>query len=95
MAAYLIAHIHVGDPAQFEKYRAEVPAVIEQFGGRYIVRGGPAVGLEGNYDGHRIVVIEFPSLAAAQTFWKSPEYAAVRKLREGAAKLDVIAVEGL
>jgi uncharacterized protein (DUF1330 family) len=42
-----------------------------------------------------VVVIEFPSFEAAEQFYRSPEYTAARKLREGAASAQFVAVEGL
>jgi uncharacterized protein (DUF1330 family) len=35
MPGYLIANLKVTDPEGFERYRAGVPAVIAQYGGRY------------------------------------------------------------
>ncbi|MGH8726193.1 MAG: DUF1330 domain-containing protein, partial [Burkholderiales bacterium] len=40
MSAYVIAEIEVTDPAAYEEYRKQVPAVVTRFGGRFIVRGG-------------------------------------------------------
>jgi len=79
MPGYLIANIKVTDPEGFERYRAAVPAVIAQYGGRYAVRGGAMERLE-NADGfNRVVVLEFPSLDAARAFIFSPEYAQLLK----------------
>ena len=36
MPGYLIANIKVTDPEGFERYRAGVPEVIAQYGGRYV-----------------------------------------------------------
>jgi uncharacterized protein (DUF1330 family) len=94
MAAYFLVRIHVSDPDAFARYRAAVPAVIAAYGGRYLVRGGDVEVLEGGYDGSRVIVLEFPDMDAARRFWNSPEYAQVRKLREGAAELQVWAVPG-
>jgi uncharacterized protein (DUF1330 family) len=68
--------------------------LIEKHGGKFIVRGGTVEALEGRHDGRRMVVFEFPSMEALKTFWDSPEYGPVKKLREGAAVLDVWAVQG-
>jgi uncharacterized protein (DUF1330 family) len=95
MPAYLLANIEVTDPAGFERYRAAVPAVIARHGGRYLARGGASEVLEGAYSGHRFVVLEFPDRAAAEAFWQSPDYAECRKLREGAAIMNVAIVEGI
>lgn len=38
MPRYIIAHFDVTHPAGFERYRAVVPKVVEQYGGHYLVR---------------------------------------------------------
>ena len=68
MAAYIIAEIEVTDPETYEKYKARTPAVIEQYGGRFIVRGGKAELLEGDQQPARLAVIEFSDIAAARRF---------------------------
>jgi uncharacterized protein (DUF1330 family) len=94
MPGYLIANIKVTDPEGFERYRAAVPAVIAQYGGRYAVRGGAMERLE-NADGfNRVVVLEFPSLDAARAFYFSPEYAPLLKLRIETTESQAILVEG-
>jgi uncharacterized protein (DUF1330 family) len=40
------------------------------------------------------VLLEFPDLEAAKRFYASPEYQE-KRLREGAAGLNMVAVEGL
>jgi uncharacterized protein (DUF1330 family) len=95
MPAYILARIRVTDPQRFEQYRAAVPAVIAQYGGRYIVRGGEVTALEGTPEGRRLVVIEFPTLEAAQRFWHSSEYAQAKQLREEAAQAEVVLVPGV
>ena len=94
MKGYLIAQIEVTDPATFEEYRKLVPATIEQYGGRYLVRGGRTEPLEGGWQPKRIVVLEFPSLAQAQKWYRSPEYAPLIKLRQKGSGGKVILVEG-
>jgi len=37
-----------------------------------------------------VVIARFPCLEAAQRFWNSPEYAEIRKLREGIAEFEVL-----
>jgi uncharacterized protein (DUF1330 family) len=37
-----------------------------------------------------VVIARFPCLAAAKAFWNSPEYAQIRKLREGIADFEVL-----
>jgi len=94
MSAYLIGEIDVTDPAAYEDYRKQVLAVVTQYGGRFIVRGGKVDSKEGGWNPRRIVVLEFPSMAQAQKFYGSAEYAPLIKLRQKAAKGKIILVEG-
>jgi uncharacterized protein (DUF1330 family) len=95
MAAYIIAEIEVSDPETYDKYKARTPGVIEQYGGRFIVRGGKAQVLEGDRQTERLVVIEFPDVAAARRFYDSPEYQAIIGLRHRASKGRLILVDGV
>jgi len=95
MAAYLMVQGTVSDPAQYQVYAKAVVPLIAQHGGKFIMRGGNVEALEGRHDGGRLVVFEFPSMAALKAFWDAPEYVPVKKLRQGAAVLDVWAVEGV
>jgi len=94
MPGYLIANIKVTDPEGFERYRAGVPAVIAQYGGRYLVRGGAMERVESAAGFNRVVVLEFPSLEAARTFYTSPEYAPLLKLRLASTESEAVLVEG-
>lgn len=95
MPAYLLARIVVTQEGGWSAYRAEVGPLATRFGGRYLVRGGKLEVLEGSHDGRSLVIFEFPSMQAIHKFWASPEYLELKKLREGAANLDVWAVPGV
>jgi uncharacterized protein (DUF1330 family) len=69
--------------------------VLVLYGGRFLVRGGTVTTLEGSHDGRRLVVLEFPSQEAIDLFWNSPEYSALRALRQDAAEVDAWAVDGI
>ena len=91
--AYVIAHITVRDPARYAEYvRGDTP-VVERFGGRFLVRGGPSETLEGGSK-DRHVVIEFPDMKTARAFWASEDYQRVAAIRREAADGDLILVEG-
>jgi uncharacterized protein (DUF1330 family) len=95
MPAYIVARVDVRDPELLQNYLAATPSIIEKYHGRFIVRGGSTVTLEGPTESRRIVIIEFPELADAEAFYKSPEYSEVRKLRENIAVAEFIAVDGI
>jgi uncharacterized protein (DUF1330 family) len=94
MSAYIIAEVEVTDPSTYASYRAQTPGVVARHGGRFIVRGGAAETLEGEGEPGRLVVLEFPDLAAARRFYASPEYQAIIGIRHQAAKSRLILVEG-
>jgi uncharacterized protein (DUF1330 family) len=91
---YVIAEITVTDPEAYKQYAAIVPSIAAKFSGKYLVRGGQTVAVEGEAPSGRIVVIEFDSLAAARSFEDSPDYQAVAPLRQKAARSRVFLVEG-
>jgi uncharacterized protein (DUF1330 family) len=94
MPAYLIVDLHIQDRAVFEEYRKLVPATIEKYGGRYVIRGGALEVLEGEWQPKRIVVLEFPSIEQARRWYDSEEYQQPKALRLACARSNVILVEG-
>jgi len=95
MPAYVIADVDVHDSAGYEAYRQQVPAIIAQYGGRYIARGGATEVLEGSWSPKRCVILEFPSMAQLKAWWDSPEYRPLRAIRERTARSNVVATQGL
>ena len=94
MPAYIIARVDVTDWSRYREYTKATPEVIARYGGRFIVRGGQIINLEGDPETRRLVVIEFPNLARAQEFFHSPEYTKVKELRAAAAVGQFLAIEG-
>ena len=92
--AYIVGHITVTHPEGYAQYARQVPDTIHRHGGRYIVRGGASTLLEGTQPGERHVVLEFPSLQAAQTWYRSPEYQAILALRQDNSTGQLMLVEG-
>ena len=95
MSAYVIVETDIYDPEQYEHYKAASPGAVAAGGGRFLVRGGELAVLEGDWEPKRLVVLEFESLEAAKRFYESERYQEAKKLREGAARLRMVAVEGL
>jgi uncharacterized protein (DUF1330 family) len=94
MAAYLVGEVEVTDPQAYQDYAKGVPATIAQYGGRYLVRGGAVDPKEGAWTPKRVVVLEFPSMAQAQAWYASREYAPLLALRNRSANTRLILVEG-
>ena len=95
MPAYMIVTARIADRDAFiNGYGRAAGALVERFGGRYVLRGPGAQLLEGGFgDGASMVISEWPSKDAALAFWHSPEYAEARKLRDGIADCQVLLIE--
>ena len=95
MSAYVIVEIDIVDPAGYEEYRKLAGATVEKYGGKYVVRGGAAETLEGDWDPKRIVVLQFDSMQRAKDWLNCEEYREPRKMRHRTAKTKMIVVEGV
>jgi uncharacterized protein (DUF1330 family) len=94
MSAYMIARIDVTDPEEYAIYAGQTVALAERFGGRFLVKGGPQEVIEGEAPS-RHVIVEFPSRAAAERWFNSPEYQRVLPIALRASTRDVVIVEGV
>ena len=95
MTAYVLVDVDVTDAEQYDRYRPLAAASVEQYGGRYLVRGGASEVFEGDRIPHRSVLLEFPDAEAARRWYHSPEYQEAKAVREGAAVGSFICVEGV
>ena len=95
MPAYVIVETDIHDPEQYEQYKAASPAAVAGGGGRFVVRGGELTVLEGDWRPSRLVVLEFEDLETARRWYESPAYQQAKKLRDGAADLKMVAVQGV
>lgn len=95
MAAYVVVQVDVHDPVKYENYKKLVPPSLENFGGRFIARGGKTETLEGNWAPKRFVIVEFPSVERAKAWWASRDYAEAKALRQATASTQMIVAEGL
>lgn len=94
MSAYIIAEVKVHDAQIYEDYKSQVQPTLEQYGGRFLVRGGDTQLLEGDWNPPRLVVLEFPSSDDARAWWSSSEYAEPKALRQRSAVTQMILAEG-
>jgi uncharacterized protein (DUF1330 family) len=95
MPAYVIVETDITDPERYGQYKAASPGAVAAGGGRFVVRGGELTVLEGDWRPSRLVVLEFEDLAAAKRWYASEVYQEAKKLREGAAHIRMVAVQGV
>jgi uncharacterized protein (DUF1330 family) len=92
---YVIAEVEVTDPATMNKYGEKVPETLAPFNHHYVVRSAKIQALEGEPPKGGVVVIAFDSVEKAREWYDSPAYAAIRPIRQSAAKSRIFLVEGL
>jgi uncharacterized protein (DUF1330 family) len=95
MPAYVINDMEITDPQRFEEYKRLSPPTVAAYGGRFLARGGEVTPLEGDWRPRRLVMLEFPSVAQAQAWLDSPEYAPARRLRQLSANSRMVVIEGV
>jgi len=95
MKAYMIVRCVIHDREKFiSGYGAQAAKLIEEYGGKYLIRAPGAIPLEGiEEDNNSVVISEWPSKERALEFWNSNEYQEIKKLREGIAECKVLVIE--
>ena len=94
MPAYVLVELSIYDQELYDEYKKLTPLTIKAYGGRFVIRGGKAEHLEGDWDPERIVLLEFPSVERAKEWWNSEEYTRARLIRQRAAHTNMIILEG-
>ncbi|HMC16928.1 MAG TPA: DUF1330 domain-containing protein [Albitalea sp.] len=94
-SAYIISHIQVTNPTQYEHYKRLSSLAMQAHGAEVCVRGGAVQVLEGDWHPERVVVLKFPSITQARAFYDSAEYGRAKEARAGAAIMRMIVVEGV
>lgn len=95
MSAFFIVRATVHDPVWFQEYASRSPAVLAQFGGRHIARGGKVVTFEGPEETRRMVIAQFPDFESAERCYRSPEYQAIIGHRQGNSTFEFVLVDGV
>jgi uncharacterized protein (DUF1330 family) len=94
MPVYLFAYIEVNDADMYSRYVENARPIIKQYGGRYLVQGGDAVPLSGDWAPKRVIVIEFDTVERLQQCFRSSEYRAIAPLREQSTRSRSIILQG-
>jgi uncharacterized protein (DUF1330 family) len=95
MPAYVLAHIDVTDPENYQDYIRMSPESIALYGGRFLARGPTPEVLEGTWQPRRLVLLEFPSVEQARRWWSSPEYAPAKAKRQATSRGDLVIIPGV
>ena len=91
---YLVANIRVTNQDKFQEFSGMAGPAIKKYGGKVLARGPVADRLEGDVDGI-VMIVEFESKKAADTFYHSKEYQAAKAVREECSDTDLMIAEGV
>ena len=95
MAAYVIFDVDISDPARYQEFMSGVKPALEAAGARYLARGGTHKVYEGDWEPRRIVLLEFPSVAAWESFYGGSTYQGLKAVRDACSSARLVSVEGL
>lgn len=95
MTAYVIFDVDIHDAAQYQEFMSRVTPALEKAGAKYLARGGSHRIYEGDWTPRRIVLLEFPSVAAWEEFYNGPTYQGLKHLRDACSTARLVSVEGL
>jgi len=95
MAAYVIFDVEIRDMARYQEFMKAVKPAIEEVGGKYLARGGTHKVHEGDWEPRRIVILEFPSIQAFESFYDGPIYRGLKPIRDSCSSARLVSVEGI
>ncbi len=95
MSAYVIFDVEIRDAVRYQDFMQQVKPALEAAGARYLARGGAFKVHEGDWQPRRMVMLEFPSVAAWEAFYNGPVYQGLKSVRDECSSARLVCVEGL
>ncbi len=95
MSAYFIANVKITNAEEYQRYAAQTPAVIAQYGGRFLVRGGNVEFAEGAWGPDKWIILEFPNMDALRRWYDSGDYQRIIGIRKRSTQTNAVAVTGV
>lgn len=95
MSAYVIFDVEIFDIAGYQEFMIGVKPALDAAGARYLARGGTHKVYEGDWGPRRIVILEFPSIAAWEAFYLGPVYQGLKAIRDKCSSARLVSVEGI
>jgi len=95
MSAYVVFDVDIRDMTRYQDFMKQVKPALEAAGARYLARGGVHKVYEGDWTPRRIVILEFPSVAAWEQFYEGPLYQGLKSIRDECSSARLVSVEGL
>ena len=86
MSAFVVIHATITDPEKFKSYGRDSGPTVEAHGGELVTGGHLKSVLCGEMEHDRCVILRFPDVEAAETWYNSPEYQALIPNRDEAVE---------
>ena len=94
-AFFFFDNVEVYDPDKLAEYAEKVAPIVARYGGKYRILGGTTKVLEGQWNPEYPVLIEFDTLEQAEAWYRSDDYAPLKRLRRSAVDNNGVLIEGL
>jgi uncharacterized protein (DUF1330 family) len=95
MSAYAVGHISkLSICRDVVTYLRRIDETLKPFSGRFLVHGAEPEVLEGSFEG-QLIIIEFPDLEHARSWYHSPAYQEIVSLRTNHAESNIIIVDSV
>lgn len=95
MSAFVVSDVDIRDAERYQDFMKQVKPALQDAGARYLARGGPHKVYEGDWTPRRMVILEFPSVAAWEIFYNGPVYQGLKHIRDVCSSARLVCVEGL
>ena len=95
MTAFVIFDVEIRDLTKYQEFMKGVKPALDAAGARYLSRGGAHKVYEGDWEPRRVVILEFPSVIAWETFYNGPTYQGLKEIRDQCSSARLVSVEGL
>ena len=95
MSTYVIFDVEIHDMARYQVFMQGVKPALEAAAARYLARGGAHKIYEGDWMPRRIVILEFPSVAAWEACYNGDTYRGLKSISDECSSGRLVSVEGL
>ena len=90
---WIAVYEKIGNMEILKKYAVKATAAIGKYSGKFLVRGGKNITLEGNQS-QRTVIVEFSNFSDAEKCYNSDEYQEALSILKGTVKRNLQIIEG-
>ncbi|MBT8471071.1 MAG: DUF1330 domain-containing protein [Marinicaulis sp.] len=95
MTVYAVGNIKIKNREEYNKYSDQFMGVFEKFKGKLLSADFDARAVQGEWDGDRLVLMEFPDKRAFLEWATSEDYQAIAKHRDAGADVTVVLANAL